>query len=86
MVALEPLLTETEQDAKLSRDVWHLGRADEAIVRELVENHARHTGSAQARRILADWSSLRAKFVKVFPHEYRRALGELAAKSKKLAA
>jgi hypothetical protein len=28
----------------------------------------------------------RAKFVKVFPAEYRRALGEMAAKRRKLAA
>ena len=38
--------------------------------------------SAQAKRILERWSECRAKFVKVFPNEYRRALGELAAKHK----
>jgi glutamate synthase domain-containing protein 3 len=29
--------------------------------------------------LLDDWAQARAKFVKVFPNEYKRALGELAA-------
>ena len=42
--------------------------------------------SVQAKRILAAWNEYRPKFVKVFPNEYRRALGELAAKHKRRAA
>ena len=34
-----------------------------------------------ARALLDDWAQARAKFVKVFPNEYKRALGELAAAS-----
>lgn len=86
MVALESLHTEAEQEAKLARELWHLGMADEVIVRRLIENHARYTGSAQAKRILERWSEVRPKFVKVFPQEYRRALGELAARQRRLAA
>jgi glutamate synthase (NADPH/NADH) large chain len=86
MVTLEPLLAETEQEAKLPRDLWHQGTADETIVRQLLANHARYTGSAQARRILERWSEYRTKFVKVFPNEYRRALGELAARQRRQAA
>ena len=86
MVALEPLASEAEQEAKLGRELWHKGLADEAHVRHLLERHARYTGSARAKTILERWSEYRAKFVKVFPHEYRRALGELAAKHKRLAA
>ena len=86
MVALEPLLAEQEQEAKLGRELWHKGLADEAHVRRLLERHARYTGSARAKQILERWNEYRAKFVKVFPHEYRRALGELAAKSRRLAA
>jgi len=86
MVALEPLLTEAEQEAKLARGLWHGGTADEAIVRRLIENHARYTGSAQAKRVLERWNEFRPKFVKVFPNEYRRALGELAAKGRRIAA
>jgi len=86
MVALEPLLAEHEQEGKLGRELWHKGIADEAHVRRLLERHARFTGSARARQILERWSEYRGKFVKVFPHEYRRALGELAAKQRRLAA
>jgi len=77
---------EAEQEAKVARDLWHMGLADEALLRDLLASHARHTGSVQARRILDTWTACRAKFVKVFPNEYRRALGELAAKNRKIAA
>ena len=86
MVKLDPLLSEAEQDAKVTRDIWHMGQTDEAIVRRYIENHGRLTGSARAQQILANWATTRGKFVKVFPNEYRRALGELAAKGKKIAA
>jgi glutamate synthase domain-containing protein 3 len=86
MVMLEPLAVESEQEAKLERGLWHKGQSDEAHARRLIERHARLTGSAQAKRVLERWSEFRAKFVKVFPIEYRRALGELAARHKRLAA
>ena len=86
MVALEPVHAEIEQEAKIPRDLWHRGLADEVLLKSLLEKHVQYTGSAQAKRILADWATYRGKFVKVFPNEYRRALGELAAKQKKLAA
>jgi glutamate synthase domain-containing protein 3 len=86
MVALETVLPEAEQEARLARELWHMGLADEAILKGLIEKHARHTGSARARQILEKWADFRTKFVKVFPHEYRRALGELATKSRKIAA
>jgi glutamate synthase (NADPH/NADH) large chain len=82
MVDLEPVLAESEQQAKLPRDLWHLGEADEIILRRMIENHARHTGSRRAQALLDAWPDARAKFVKVFPKEYRRALGELAAHRK----
>jgi glutamate synthase (NADPH/NADH) large chain len=44
---------------------------------QLIANHARYTGSARAKAILADWKTWRTKFVKVMPVEYRRALREL---------
>ncbi len=86
MVKLEPLLSEAEQDAKVSRDLWHMGEADETVLRRFIENHARYTGSNRAQQILADWPAARSRFIKIFPNEYRRALGELAAKGKKIAA
>jgi len=86
MVDLEPVLPEAEQEAKLSRDLWHHGSADEAILKRMLERHLGYTGSARAREILDNWAGYRARFVKVFPKEYRRALGELAARQRKLAA
>jgi glutamate synthase (NADPH/NADH) large chain len=86
MVELLPVHAEAEQEAKVAREVWHLGRSDEVILRQLIEKHAQYTGSQRARLILDDWAGYRAKFVKVFPNEYKRALNELAAKGRKLAA
>jgi glutamate synthase (NADPH/NADH) large chain len=86
MVKLEPVLTVAEQEAKVTRDIWHLSLADEITLRNMIEKHAQHTGSARARQILDNWAQFRTKFIKVFPNEYRRALGELAAKNKKIAA
>jgi glutamate synthase domain-containing protein 3 len=86
MVALEPLLPEAEQEGKVSRDVWHHGEADEVILKRMIERHARYTNSARAKEILDSWTAWRGKFVKVFPHEYRRALSELAEKQRKIAA
>ncbi|MCC7327001.1 MAG: glutamate synthase subunit alpha [Burkholderiales bacterium] len=86
MVALEPLLTEVQQSAAehelevagkgLQR---HAAKADEVLLRELIDRHLRFTGSTLALAMLDDWDTARTKFVKVFPHEYRRALTEMNA-------
>jgi len=49
-------------------------------LKPLIENHQKYTGSKRAAEVLAAWPQHRAKFVKVFPKEYRRALAELAQK------
>ncbi len=85
MVKLEPVLSEKEQEIKVAREFWHRGLCDDVLLRQMIEAHARHTGSVRAQSFLEHWATARAKFVKVFPHEYRRALGELAA-NKKIAA
>ncbi|MGE3677747.1 MAG: glutamate synthase large subunit [Burkholderiales bacterium] len=86
MVDLEPVLGETEQQAKLPRELWHHGEADEVILKGLIERHVKATGSRRGQDLLANWGEARARFVKVFPKEYRRALGELAASQRKVAA
>jgi glutamate synthase domain-containing protein 3 len=86
MVDLEPVLTEAEQEAKMPRELWHQGLADEALVLGLIEKHARYTGSTRAQEIIADWAQYRTRFVKVFPKEYKRALSELAARTSRIAA
>ena len=79
MVALEKVLTTEEQEASVPRAIWHRGLSDETQLRQLVEDHHKWTGSLRARYILDHWAESRAKFVKVFPNEYKRALGELHA-------
>ncbi|MDP2239637.1 MAG: glutamate synthase-related protein [Burkholderiales bacterium] len=79
MVRLEPVLSVSEQNDQVAREFWHRCETDEVILKTLIERHLAYAGSKQAKRILADWKTMRAKFVKVFPNEYRRALGELAA-------
>ncbi len=84
MVALEPLPEEiaTSEMGELEGhgqvDVRHLGRADEELLKSLIASHAEYTGSERAKAILGRWSTYRRKFVKVMPHEYRRALKEMA--------
>ncbi|HEY1393261.1 MAG TPA: glutamate synthase-related protein, partial [Methylibium sp.] len=79
MVALEKLLPADEQRATQDAAIFHRGVADEVLLRKLIEDHHRWTGSLRARDILDHWAEARAKFVKVFPHEYKRALSEMNA-------
>ena len=83
MVALEKVLPREEQES--ARASWHqvAGKADtdEVILKGLIEAHHKWTGSLRARHLLDHWADSRAKFVKVMPHEYKRALGEMAAKA-----
>ncbi|MFY3548607.1 glutamate synthase-related protein [Achromobacter insolitus] len=94
MVELESIVPHAEQVAQNNIDVWHSAQrggereTDEAILRRLVEDHFRYTGSFRAREILGDWEASRGKFVKIMPTDYRRALGEMwrAANPQQLAA
>ena len=85
MVTLESVLSVADQESKLDKSIWHSlkrngeAEADEAIVKGLIERHFKHTGSTRARNLLDDWTNARSKFVKVFPSEYKRALGEMHA-------
>ena len=79
MVSLDKVLSKTEQEASIPRAVWHKGETDEVLLKKLIEDHHRWTGSLRAREILDHWAEARGKFVKVFPNEYKRALGELHA-------
>jgi glutamate synthase (NADPH/NADH) large chain/glutamate synthase (ferredoxin) len=83
MVSMEPLLSDKDQTAAVPQALWHRGQSDEAQLKKLLEDHHRWTGSKRARALLDNWDQARAKFVKVFPNEYKRALGELAAATDK---
>jgi glutamate synthase domain-containing protein 3 len=49
---------------------------DEIELRGLVAEHAERTGSPVAAGLLADWPAQLGRFVKVMPHDYKRALAE----------
>ncbi len=84
MVSLEPItpaIGEIDDEAP-QRDapsVWDSGmgdplRFDAERLRILVERHHRHTGSARAAELLADWDLALTRFVKVIPNDFRNAL------------
>ncbi|MCA3238540.1 MAG: glutamate synthase-related protein [Curvibacter sp.] len=80
MVAMEKVLPAADQEKSLPRAIWHREQTDEAQLRKLLEDHHRWTGSKRARELLDHWTASLPKFVKVFPNEYKRALGEINAK------
>ncbi|MDE2151959.1 MAG: glutamate synthase subunit alpha [Betaproteobacteria bacterium] len=86
MVALERVLPDAEQRATQGEALWHRGRTDEEQLRALLQAHHRWTGSLRARELLDQWEAARGRFVKVFPHEYKRALGEMGARREAAAA
>jgi glutamate synthase domain-containing protein 3 len=49
--------------------------ADIALLHRLITQHGEYTNSPQAKWILQNWEAMLPKFVKVFPHEYKRVLG-----------
>src|SRR5436305_12160810 len=54
----------------------HPLRYDAERLRILLERHQLATGSAKAAAPLADWPNALQPFLKVVPHEYRRALDD----------
>jgi glutamate synthase (NADPH/NADH) large chain len=78
-VALDKVLPAAEQEKSMDLAIWHKGQTDEALLKKLIDDHHRWTGSLRARDILDNWSEARGRFVKVFPNEYKRALGEINA-------
>jgi len=85
MVQLEKVQGHAEQLEADEKEFWHCAmrgaerETDESILRRLIEDHYRYTGSFRARDILSDWNRSREAFVKVMPTEYRRAMKELWA-------
>jgi glutamate synthase (NADPH/NADH) large chain len=78
-VSLDEVLAADAQRA--AQVPLHHGETDDVILKSLLENHHRETGSLRAREILDHWPATRSRFIKVFPHEYRRALQDMAANS-----
>jgi glutamate synthase (NADPH/NADH) large chain len=51
---------------------------DQANLRKMIERHVSHTQSHRGKRILDNWESCLPHFIKVFPTDYKRALGVLS--------
>ena len=79
MVTLDKVLP-TAMSAQADPRSLHRGQSDEAQLRKLLEDHNRWTGSKRSRELLDNWEQSLVRFVKVFPVEYRRALGEIASR------
>ncbi|MFW5929571.1 MAG: glutamate synthase large subunit, partial [Halobacteriota archaeon] len=62
-----------EFDVRLNGDMVHVEEMDDRdreLVRRMVENHYRYTGSEKAAEVLDDWESYVDRFVKVMPDAY----------------
>lgn len=57
---------------------------DRNEVKELLKEFVDTTGSIIAKELLQNWPSVCAKFVKVFPYEYQRALAALEEETNKV--
>jgi glutamate synthase domain-containing protein 3 len=51
-----------------------------------IQEHVAATGSSVGQEMLENWDEKRKEFVKVFPHDFKRALEEAAAKAQEEAA
>ncbi|MFN3744164.1 MAG: glutamate synthase large subunit [Hyphomicrobiaceae bacterium] len=90
MVDLEPVAAEEEVMERLANQrgdlashglvdvMQNMTEQDAERLHALITRHAHYTNSAKAKTILADWPTWSAKFRKVMPLEYRRALSEMA--------
>jgi len=81
MVSLDPVLPRDEQERTVDRALWHTGETDEQLLRGMIERHFQFTGSMRAKTLLESWDSSRRQFVKVFPIDYKRALGEIGVRT-----
>jgi len=89
MVALERITADPGSMLALAKQNGNVAVALETVMGDmrsqdaerlhcLIVRHAHYTNSAKAKAILADWPAWLPKFRKIMPHEYRRALTDLA--------
>jgi len=94
MVDLEPIADEDDALGALEHrsgdlethgfvEIAHsLAESEARLLRQLIQRHAALTDSPKAQRIIGEWQRYRARFVKVMPIEYRRALQQLQARAR----
>ena len=54
-------------------------KSDEEVLRSLIEEHAKETGSEIAKKILSDWENQKKNFKKIIPNDYLRIKSEIKA-------
>jgi glutamate synthase domain-containing protein 2/glutamate synthase domain-containing protein 1/glutamate synthase domain-containing protein 3 len=59
---------------RASVDLDPMTAEDSALVFGLIERHFELTGSPRAKWVLENWDTMLEKFIKIFPHEYKRVL------------
>jgi glutamate synthase domain-containing protein 2/glutamate synthase domain-containing protein 1/glutamate synthase domain-containing protein 3 len=62
-------------------DLEALTPDDEVFLQEIIERHVEYTSSELGARILHDWPTVAARFVKVMPRDYKRVLAAEARAS-----
>ena len=50
---------------------------DQKLLSDWIQRHYDATGSPRAKKILDNWNAMLPKFVKVYPHEFKRAMAKL---------
>jgi glutamate synthase (ferredoxin) len=53
------------------------GEADRAVIKEMLERHAGHTGSERARLVLEGFEEYAEQFTMLIPRDYQRVLDAL---------
>ena len=56
---------------------------DRQTLHDLISQHVEYTGSPKGKKILADWDRQVPRFIKVFPMEYKKALGRMSREDEK---
>ncbi len=89
MVGLEAIAADPGSLAALAKQNGNVAVALDTVMADmstkdaerlhaLIVRHAHYTNSARAQAILANWAVWLPKFKKIMPHEYKRALANLA--------
>jgi glutamate synthase (NADPH/NADH) large chain len=80
MVSMEKVLPAAEQEASVDRAIWHRTRPTRRSCASCWKTICAGPAAAAPANCSTTGAESRAKFVKVFPNEYKRALGEIHAK------
>jgi glutamate synthase domain-containing protein 2/glutamate synthase domain-containing protein 1/glutamate synthase domain-containing protein 3 len=64
---------------EMTDQLEELDEGDAIELRALVAEHVERTDSSVGRRVLDEWDELLARFVKIYPTDYKRVLAERAA-------